>query len=94
MPTSRETTRRVAVKGATRVGEVMVTGVVAAHEDAVFKEIADALVRNGVSAVPVVDAQHRVIGVVSIVDLVNWTISAQSETISQLENYISGAYPG
>ena len=69
MTTSRETIQPGAAKGATRVHEVMVTGVVAAHEDAVFKEIADALVRNGISAVPVVDAQHRVIGVVSGSDL-------------------------
>jgi CBS domain-containing protein len=51
------------------VRDVMVTGVVAAHEEALFKEIVAALARNRISAVPVVDGQHRVIGVVSESDL-------------------------
>jgi len=51
------------------VRDVMATAVVAAHEGAVFKEIVDALIRNGVSAVPVIDADRRVLGVVSESDL-------------------------
>jgi len=51
------------------VRDVMVTGVVAAREGAVFKEIVEALVRNHVSAVPVLDETRRVIGVVSESDL-------------------------
>ena len=31
-----------------------------------------------------------VVGIVSIGDLVNWIISAQSATISQMESYLSG----
>jgi len=34
----------------------------------------------------------KVIGVVSIGDLVNWTIKAQDAAINQLEGYISGHY--
>jgi CBS-domain-containing membrane protein len=51
------------------VRDVMVTSVVAAPEQAVFKEIADALIRNRVSAVPVIDADRRVVGLVSEADL-------------------------
>ena len=51
------------------VGDVMHPGVVAAHENAAFKQIVDALVRNGISAVPVIDDNRRVVGVVSESDL-------------------------
>jgi hypothetical protein len=37
---------------------------------------------------------EQVVGIVSIGDLVNWTISAQTATISHLESYIAGQYPG
>jgi CBS domain-containing protein len=55
--------------GPERVRDVMVTAVVAAHEGAVFKEVVDALIRNRISAVPVIDADRRVLGVVSEADL-------------------------
>ena len=35
---------------------------------------------------------NKILGVISIGDLVNWIISAQSSTIHQLETYITG-YP-
>jgi CBS domain-containing protein len=52
-----------------KVRDVMTSPVVAVREAADYKEIIDALVRNGVSAVPVLDADDRVVGLVSEGDL-------------------------
>jgi CBS domain-containing protein len=54
---------------ATLVGDVMTRAVVAAHEGAVFKEIVASMARNQVSAVPVIDDERKVVGVVSVSDL-------------------------
>lgn len=51
------------------VGDVMTREVVTVPVDMGYKEIADLMVRHSVSAVPVVDAQRRVLGVVSEADL-------------------------
>ena len=54
---------------ATTIGDLMTTHVVAAFEEAGFKKLAVSLRMNGVSAMPVLDADHRVVGVVSESDL-------------------------
>jgi hypothetical protein len=36
--------------------------------------------------------EGKLVGVVSIGDLVNWIISAQTETINQLASYITGQH--
>ena len=43
---------------------------------------------------PAVVDDGKVVGVVSIGDLVNWIMTAQDVTIHQLEDYICGKYPG
>ena len=39
-------------------------------------------------------ADGQLVGMVSIGDLVNWIISAQSVAIEQMETYIMGGYSG
>jgi CBS-domain-containing membrane protein len=51
------------------VADVMTARVIAAHEDAEFKQIIEAMRANRVSALPVVDSHNRVLGVVSEADL-------------------------
>jgi CBS domain-containing protein len=51
------------------VGDVMTRDVVSVHVATGYKEIADLMVRHGISAVPVVDAKGNVLGVVSEADL-------------------------
>jgi CBS domain-containing protein len=48
---------------------------------------------NRVLHLPVLDGE-KLVGLVSIGDLVSWIITAQSVTINQLESYITGHYPG
>lgn len=51
------------------VADVMTTAVVTAYEGALFKEIAQALYRNGINAVPVINEDRHVVGVVTVSDL-------------------------
>ena len=54
-----------------KVSDVMSTDVASVREDATFQEIVAVLAEREVSAVPVVDASRRVLGVVSEADLLH-----------------------
>jgi len=51
------------------------------------------MTNNRIRHLPVVEGE-RVMGVVSIGDLVRSIIASQSETIEYLQHYITGHYPG
>jgi CBS domain-containing protein len=54
-----------------RAMDVMTTEVITIHEDATVQAAAKLLVEHGISAVPVVDSENRVIGMVSEGDLLH-----------------------
>lgn len=53
------------------VNDVMTTGVVTVREDTAYREIVDTLAERQISAVPVVDGNGRVVGLVSEADLLH-----------------------
>jgi CBS domain-containing protein len=75
------------------VGEVMTREVVSIAPD-VTPEHAMALITNRrVRHLPVVDGTC-VVGLVSIGDLVRWTVRDREHSIEQLQEYVAGRYPG
>ncbi|MBV9771237.1 MAG: CBS domain-containing protein [Bryobacterales bacterium] len=77
----------------TQVSEIMTSHVTTASPQNTIEECLRTMTENRIRHLPVLDGDN-VIGVVSIGDLVNWTISAHEETIGQLQGYIEGRYPG
>jgi CBS-domain-containing membrane protein len=51
------------------VNDVMTRGVVSAYRGACFKDIVQVMIKRGITAMPVIDEGHRVVGVVSQSDL-------------------------
>jgi CBS domain-containing protein len=77
----------------TPVWEIMTDGVVTVSPTDTVEEAMRLMTEDRIRHLPVVDGS-RVVGIVSIGDLVNWTITAHEETIGQLQGYIEGKYPG
>ena len=96
MLSERDYTRKIAIKGKsskeTLVREIMTTELVTVTSHHTVQECMHLMNDRRVRHLPVID-NDRVVGVVSIGNLVNWIISAQHTTISQLQTYITGV-PG
>lgn len=83
-------TRRAAETG---LVEVMTSPVVTVSVRATVDECLQLMTVRRLRHLPVFEA-GELRGLVSIGDLVKWVITSQKRTIRQLEDYISGRYPG
>jgi CBS domain-containing protein len=93
----RDYTRKVILKGksskSTAVREIISTPVISVEPGYTVEECMRLMTEHRIRHLPVLDS-GRVVGIVSIGDLVNWIISAQYVALNQMEDYISGKYPG
>lgn len=93
----RDYTRKIALKGKqskqTPVSEIMFTPVISATEESSVEECMRLMTEHRMRHLPILE-MGRVVGVVSIGDLINWIIQTQREALNSLEDYISGKYPG
>jgi CBS domain-containing protein len=92
----RDYARKVILKGkssrTTPVKEIMTSPVIFGTPDQAVDECMGIMTRNRIRHLPIMK-NEKVLGVVSIGDLVKWVVSEQEETIEHLQNYISAKYP-
>lgn len=93
----RDYTRKVILKGRssrqTMVNEIMSNSVITAPPHYSIDDALRLMTERRIRHLPVVDC-GRVMGVISIGDLVKWVIAAQDVAISQLESYITCSIAG
>lgn len=89
----RDYTRKVALKGRSSkditVSEILSSRVLSVTSNHSVEECLRLMTENHFRHLPVVE-NNKVLGIVSIGDLVNHVISEQSSTIQQLQTYITG----
>ena len=91
--TERDYARKVILKGRssdeTPVSDIMSTGVISTSPDQTVNNCMNVMTDKRIRHLPVVEG-NKVIGLVSIGDLVKAIIADQKEEIEHLEHYISG----
>jgi CBS domain-containing protein len=97
MFSERDYTRKVVLHGKrsreTKVSEIMSTELKLTHRQEGVDNCLRLMTDKRIRHLPVMEGD-KVIGIISIGDLVKWVIATQSAAIAHLENYISGGYTG
>lgn len=93
----RDYSRKMALHGknsrSTPVRDILSSPVISVTPAHTVQECLQLMTKHRIRHLPVLDGT-RIVGIVSIGDLVNWIITAQRQAIDQLQNYIAGQYPG
>lgn len=91
----RDYTHKVMLRGKrsreTTVAEIMSTDLKTVQPREAVGDCLRLMTDKRIRHLPVVDG-NKVVGVISIGDLVKWVINCQSAAIAHLESYISGGY--
>jgi CBS domain-containing protein len=92
----RDYTRKVILRGRasrdTRVDEIMTRDVITVHADTSLGECLQLVTDRGIRHLPVTDGE-KILGLVSIGDLVRAVVAQQAETITSLKSFIGSDYP-
>src|SRR5437879_4105219 len=97
MVSERDYTRKVVLRGKrsreVKVSEIMSSNLTVTHPQDGVEKCLRLMTDKRIRHLPVLDGE-KVVGVISIRDLLKWVISCKSAAIAHLENYIHGGYTG